>query len=221
MKKNVIGALCLLISSIAFSQTTVIASSSGHGFRINPEELPEKAMGSMYYSESFLPAKISGDEEILLLRYNAHKDEMEYEQGKDLYYLIKPDNIEVSFINSGKVYKYLSYEDAKGSARGFLVKLVDTGNTYSLYKREYISYIPAKDATNGYDRTRPAEFKKTDDTFYIGVNGKLETLPKNRRALLNRFSDNKDQISQYLKKNKVSFSNETDLIDLVSFLNTL
>src|SRR5690606_17180681 len=103
---------------------------------------------------------------------------------------------------------------------GYLI-LLSENEKVSLYKKEQIRFVPAKEATNSYDMGRPAEYKKADDAFFIELNGTIENFPKNRKELIRKFAHKEKEVSDFVKKNKISFSREADLIELTKFLNTL
>lgn len=179
----------------------------------------EDVRGTQYFEEKYSKSKVSGYDDFAYLRYNAVQDEMEFEKGGDLYYIPKVQNMTVTFSDQ-KTYEYLNFSDKGNELSGYLVVL-SKGDKYTVYKREQIKYISAKEATNSYDSGRPAEYKKADNTFFITAGEKAVNFPKNKKELLKMFPDQSTQISDYLKKNKVSFSKEVDLIDLTKFLNTL
>lgn len=220
MKKVISVGVFFLVSFFGFSQSTVVTISSGHGFNIVPDDAPETVTGSMYLDGAFTPARINEEQDVVILRYNAYKDEMEFQQGQDTYYLIKEDNVKIDFLNNKKTYNYLSYSDgSKQSQKGFLVELVN--GKKSLYEKEAVAFIPSKPTTTGYEAPKPAEYKRSKEAFFIKVSDKVVNFPKNKKELLKMFPDNNSQISDYLKKNKVSFSKKEDLIGLTKFLNTL
>jgi len=219
MKRIFIGIFSLIGFSV-ISQTTNISITSGHSFNMIADDTPVKVVGTMYYDESFSQARIDDGTEVVLLRYNALKDEMEFRQGSDMYYLIKDDYTKVDFFNNKKLYQYLKYTDIdKIEKRGFLLRLFD--GEKSLYKSEKIILVPERPSTTGYEIAKPAEYKKTKENYYI-KNGELTVIfPKNKKELLKMFPDKNKEISDFLKKKKPSFSKETDLIELIRFLNNI
>jgi len=209
-----------LIGFLALSQSTTVSISSGHGFNIIPDDTPTKVSGTMYYDESFGQARIDDGVEVIFLRYNAFKDEMEFKQGTETYYLIKDDNTRVDFFNNKKLYQYLKYVDVdKTEKRGFLLEIV--GGEKSLYKSEKIVLIPERPTTTGYEVAKPAEYKKVKENYYIKIGEITSLFPKNKKELLKMFPNKNTEISDFLKKNKPSFSKETDLIELTKFLNSI
>jgi len=218
--KRVFISIFSLIGFSAISQSTTVSISSGHGFNIIPDDTPATVSGTMYYDESFGQARIDEDAEVIFLRYNAFKDEMEFKQGADTYYLIKDDNTRVDFFNNKKLYQYLKYVDVdKTEKRGFLLEIV--GGEKSLYKSEKIILIPERPTTTGYEISKPAEYKKIKENYYIKIREITTPFPKNKKELLKMFPNKNTEISDFLKKNKPSFSKETDLIELTKFLNKI
>jgi len=217
--KSILLILFSWIGFFSLSQNTNVSISSGHSFNIIHDDTPATVSGTMYYNESFMQAKIDNDEEVVFLRYNAFRDEMEFKQGNDTYYLVKDDNTIVNFFNNNKVYQYLKYVDVdKVEKRGFLLKVVD--GQKSMYKSEKIILIPERPSTTGYEIPKPAEYKKGKEIFYIKIEEKTIVFPKNKKELLKTFPNKNKEISDFLKANKISFSNESDLIKLTKFLNT-
>jgi len=218
--KRILVSIFSLVGFWVLSQSTNISISSGHSFNIVPDDTPTTVIGTMYYDESFGQARIDNDAETLYLRYNAFKDEMEFKQGNDIYYLIKDDNTRVNFFNNKKLYQYLKHIDTdKKEKRSFLLELV--GGEKSLYKSEKIDFIPERPTTTGYETPKPAEYKKSKGIYYIKTGEMVIPFPKNKKELLKLFSHKNEEISDFLKKNKPSFSKETDLIKLTEFLNTI
>ncbi|MFA5555838.1 MAG: hypothetical protein AB7D46_07655 [Flavobacteriaceae bacterium] len=223
MNRVLIGISCFIVS-IGFSQTIGKYDLSSNmlidlGSRSSAAAI--NVQGSQYFNETYLPSKVSGYEnETIPLRYNAAQDEMEFQKAGQLYHIPKTQNMTVTHITNQKVYEYIDYIDKEDKVSGYLAVL-HKGEQHSLYKREQIKYIPAKEASNSYDRDRPAQYKKADDTYFIKTGDVIENFPKNRKELLRKFSNKKTQLSDFIKKNKISFSQEGDLIKLVIFLNTL
>lgn len=223
MNRVLVGFFFFIVS-VGFSQTIGRYDMSSNmlidlGNRSSPAAI--NVQGSQYFNETYLPSKVSGYEnETISLRYNAVQDEMEFQKAGQLFNIPKTQNMTITHITNQKMYEYTNYMDNENKVSGYLV-VVDKGGQYSLYKREQIKYIPAKEALSSYDKDRPAEYRKANDTYFIKTGDVIENFPKNRKELLRKFSNKKTQLSDFIKKNKISFSQEGDLIKLVIFLNTL
>lgn len=226
MKKVVVGVFCFIVS-FGFSQTMGNFDVGSRyindlGGRIGGRT-DKSVQGSQYYDgvESFLPVKIDGyDNETPAFRYNAYRDEMEFQKEGQIYYALKKEGLRINFVRANKVYEVLNYTDKTDIITGYLV-VINEGDKVSLYVKEQIKYIAERESATGYDSSKPAEYKKVDDTFFIRIEDATVNFPKNKKELLKMFPDKNPQISDYLKKNKISFSKESDLIELTKFLNTL
>src|SRR5690606_20438357 len=219
MKKVVLAFAVFIIPFIGHTQGVVDFSYGGGqklSFQTKKTER-ESISGSPYISEAYLPVKLSIlENENILVRYNAADDEMEFNKSGEVYYVPKSDDMKIKFLSSGKEYHYTPYNDKGELINGYLVLLAES-EKISLYKKEQIKLIPAKETTNGYDSPKPAEYKKVNDTFFLELNGSIDNFPKNKKELLRKFSKNETEISEYLKKNKTSFSREVDLVELTKF----
>ena len=88
--------------------------------------------------------------------------------------------------------------------------------------KELKKYIPIQPAKNSYSDTKPAYFKRANDTYYVIIKNKTaQVLPLKKKQILKLFPDNADKISAYIKTNKVKTSKEADLIQLFNYINTL
>lgn len=219
MKSKFCYYLLLLVSLNAVSQSQTYVDSNG-GFNFLPvSESKQVVDGSPYITDAYLPASIEGYKGVTLpVRYNAQKDEMEFQRDNKKFHVAKSDSLEVKILN--KVYKYLEYQVKDDKEQGYLV-VVNQGKNHSLFKKEKIILVPASTSGGGYTMDSNAYYRKTNDKFYISVPGKIVYMPTKKKELLSLFPDKSSKLEEYLKKNKVSFDKENDLIGLVNFMNTL
>ena len=224
MKKIIIGIFCLT-AFVGFSQNRG-GAEIGKGISGKIFDYGHKAeertdiVGSPYYEEEMSLASISNyDEGNISLRYNAFQDEMEFRNSGEIYYIPKSEHLAVKFVFPAKEYRYEAYTDKNKGYRGYLVVLSDT--KVGLYKREQIKFSQAREPQNSYGEYRPAEYTKTSDTYLIKIGAMIDNFPKNKKELIKTFPDKKAEISAFLKKTKISFSKEADLITLVNYLSTI
>lgn len=224
--KKIAVALTLLAVSFGNAQTRGGYDISGVGMGQvldlgQKANAKENVNGSPYFVETYLPVKLSNFEnENISVRYNAADDEMEFKKDGQVYYVPKSDDLSIKFLNSGKEYHYTTYTEKGDAKSGYLI-LLSENEKVSLFKKEQIKFVPAKEAANSYDTGRPAEYKKADDVFFLELNGSIENFPKNKKELIKKFSNKEKEISSFLKQNKISFSREADLVELTKFLSTL
>ena len=99
----------------------------------------EEVEGKPFVVETFLPANVKGYNGSFLLRYNAYRDEMEFENENEINFLVKNDSLEIYFLNSKKHYKILEHNFNKERVKGYLV-VVSENDKISLYKKEKIVF---------------------------------------------------------------------------------
>ncbi|AWG24008.1 hypothetical protein [Flavobacterium kingsejongi] len=181
--------------------------------------------GSPYPHPNFSLANIEGIPNNIMMRYNGGKDELEYiienEGKRDTLVLRKVDPLKTVVFKNNTTYKYLPYVDHKGVAtEGYLI-LVNEKNNVGLYKKESISLLPARKASNSYQASTPAKYARTEDRYFLKTENGTSPFPDSKKKLLALYPDKKSAIETYLKENKISFSKESDLIKLTAFIATM
>jgi hypothetical protein len=67
----------------------------------------------------------------------------------------------------------------------------------------------------------PAEFKRTADDFYYKIGeGDLQEL-SNIKSMIASFPDKQEELSAFVKKEKISPKKENEVIKLVQYYNSL
>ena len=183
------------------------------------ESVDAGVIGSKYIMDQFLPSKVSCFEGLAPpIRYNAYADQMEFKIDGALYNVNKMDNCEITLLN--KTYRTVNYTDDNKAVYGYLIVLSAEGK-FRLYKREKIVLIPEYKATTSYQESRPATYKVDKEKFFVEVNGEIKNMPSKKKELMELITGNTETIESFLKKNKISFGDENDLIQLIKFLNSI
>jgi len=222
----------LLITVLLLVTSLLLAAQRAPDIRTNSRistsyDLSDKTIqGTPYITSTFLPAKISADEEkIYNLRYNAHTDEMEVQStDKSIGAINKNINdLRIIFIKNNKTYISANYINDNGIAqKGYFVHVNKPDSKISLLKKESKKFIERKTANSGYEKTKPAHFKRINDTYYVIIKNKTaQIIPKKKKDFLKVFPEKHKNIFSFMKKNKIKTSREEDLIELVNYLNTL
>jgi hypothetical protein len=149
------------------------------------------------------------------VRYNIYEDQMEFVKDKSIYYLTKEVGRKVHFKESGFSYKVF---ELKGEMGFFKVYL--EGKT-SLVAKQTVKYVDAKVAKSGYDRAKPADYKRKKDELYISFNKALVKVPSKKKDFYPLFGSNAEAMKTYMKKNKLSHKKINDLKKIVTHSNTL
>lgn len=218
MNYNKYCAFLLFATLGVTAQNTLSDTGVNHkALFFTTKDMVAEAKGSPYITTAYLPVKVPGFEGgVPPMRYNAEKDEMEFMKGSEKYYLAKSENLEVEFAD--KKYKYLTFVSKKGAEDGYLIELVP--GKYALYKKEKVVFVPKTESANGYDKPKPAEYRREEDKLYFGTSNNIGALPK-KKELLAMEPKHATEIENFIKTNKLSLGDEKDLMQLFKYMNSL
>ena len=152
------------------------------------------------------------------LRYNGYEDEMEFEDGGQLYYANKEDGLKIEFLDLKKTYQIINYSFDSKNKFGYLVLLVDHPK-YSLYKREKVELLKGEKSPNAYSKDANDYYAKERDLYLVKKEFEFFKFPKNSKEFVARFKVDKPEFEKFLKSNKLSFSKEQDMIKIIDFVN--
>ena len=177
---------------------------------------PKTVKGTPYANENFLLSLISPINKKFAVRYNAVDDQMEVMKNDESIitlsktknnYTINLDNKNYRLFKNGDDYNY------------FVVVFENTNLT--LLKKESKQFTEEKEAASSYSQDQPAEFDKNiTNTFHVIYKDSIIKL-SNKKSFLDMFPDKTDVLKKYLKKNKINFKDQKDLVKLISYTNTL
>lgn len=152
----------------------------------------------------------------VVLHYDLYQDEIEFNNGKSTFWIIKED---VKYIQYGQVKFIVSeFENGKNKERSYFEPLV-TGN-YQLLKRKKIKLLPAEPA-KAYQDPVPERFSEPEVMYYIKYQESPAELITGKNFHKKLPSDISDKTSEFIKKENLKVSKETDLIKLVNYINSL
>lgn len=210
--------LFVCISSMALQSQTI--NVNGFETVLNPtgnndesDEL-KKIQHKKYVTQDYKPAYVDDFKQKAFLRYNIFDDEMEFMKGDNTYYLKKEVGRKVTFDNN------TSYEvfELNGDLNFFLVH--QKGKN-SLLAKQIVKFYEGREASSGYDKAKPADFKRKSDVLYILINGNnLVQVPSKKKDFYTVFGSNATAIKNYMKENKLSFKKTEDLKKVVGYLNS-
>ncbi|WP_372948862.1 hypothetical protein [Mariniphaga sp.] len=152
------------------------------------------------------------------LRYNIYNDQIEFQLGENpVQALAAPETIEM--VQYGEyTFEYAPFTNAKKIKRGFFI-IEEKGNA-TLYSKPQLIFENAKEPA-AYQDAVPARFLKRPDEYYIRVGKEPAMLMAKKKDLEEVFPDHKDEISGFIKKNKVKPNDQELLKELVQFYNSL
>lgn len=171
--------------------------------------------GIPYYKKEFNRAKVGEHSGTIPVRYNSFLDTIEILEKEDVYELPKDGTTPAfTFENTGEKLVYVQTDDRYS---GYFFELNPGKNR--ILKKIITNYSPEVAAPNTliagtaarFDLQKPLYFVKTDTQFF--------ELPRNAQQLAKNFPDQAKELLDFIKKNKIKFNKEDDLIQLGNFLN--
>lgn len=202
-----LGAACLMTITAAVGQVAQSATDT-----------PVK--GTPYLDETYVEGTIlfANNKRNAPIRYNAHKDLIEFTVGGQARVL--DPNATIKRVNFGQsTFVVEKYNDDGITKYGYFT-LLDSGKA-ALYSKKSVKFSPfgKGKALDGGDQ--PAEYKRLPDEFYVKVEGGELTKVKNIKTLVAAFPDKQDELSAFAKKEKISPRQEDELLKLIQYYNTL
>lgn len=174
--------------------------------------------GSPYLEKNYSPAKIAASENLYSVKYNAYTDQMEVILNGDVKALLPNSNSTVEFVNEHKVYKV--FRDPKGE-KGYFVVLFE-GKKSSLLVKESIKFYKEIQPKSGYDEYEPAQFKREENRFYMGLNDASSRFLSNKKKdFYATFGEFSEAIKKFVKSEKLNLKNQSDLIIVFSYYDQL
>ncbi len=210
-----------MISSVLAQETSVeklekFASQYGRSASFKYEDLK----GSPYLDEAFQGGEIelgNGETVELNLRLNIYDDELEFETVQGIQVLKEPEKMS-RFSLGGSEYVYFELSNPTEESSGFF-KLI-AGDECLLLLKHRITYIPSVGA-GAYEPATEAELRKEPDTYYLAIDGQSPVkLKRKKKFILELIPTREEEISRYMKEEKISLYKNNDLIELVDFINT-
>ncbi|WP_298763064.1 hypothetical protein [uncultured Polaribacter sp.] len=177
----------------------------------------EKIAHKMYLTPNYMPCKVDGLNEIMSLKFNIYRNEME---------LIKNDKIAILKKQKGKKVKMLGIEktyqvfEHNGKLKYFV--LHNLSGEAKLLSEEIVKYYKATEPKSNYDSAKPENFKRQNDEIFIKFkdNSFIE-VPKSKKKFPLIFGEKASEIKSFMKKGKLKSNNIKDLTKIINYYNTL
>ncbi len=210
-----------MISSVLAQETSVekleeFASQYGRSTSFRYADLK----GSPYLDDEFERGAIELENNEIVelnLRLNVYDDELEFETDQGIYVLKNPEKMSHFFLGKSE-YVYFESSNLAEEASGFFKWIA--GDECLLLLKHRATYIPSVGA-GAYEPATEAELRKESDTYFLSINGELPVkLKRKKKFILELIPSHKEEISRYIKEEKISLYKNNDLIDLVDFINT-
>jgi len=176
--------------------------------------------GSPYFFEDFRKGSVitkNGKKYNGEFRYDLYADQIEFKLDGDIYWIANPELMEYIKIDD-KLFVYYD-KDMTDSKNGFYYQVLVMGECKLLYRKG----INLKEAEppKPYVDAKPATFIDRKPLYYIQKGIAYPQRVSNKGDLLENLSDKKQEVSTFIKKNKISVNNKDELINLIEFYNSL
>lgn len=151
------------------------------------------------------------------LRFNIHADEMEFttEDGSVLS-MAHPEIIRKIEIGQ-KEYIYAPYTAGNRILRGFF--RVPASGSASLLVKPKVAFRQAEPA-QPYKEAQPPTYLRMGDDFYLRAGADAAVKISGKKEIMQVMRDKSTDIDTWLKRNRIKYNREEDLIKLVEFYNS-
>lgn len=177
--------------------------------------------GSPYLNKDFVSGEVYGSKKKytgLQLRYNIFNDNIEFIQNGVTYALYAEPRI-VKVILGDEAYVVEKQEIKGKTGYGYFARL-DSGKVVLLAKK--IVHFTEKQEPKALEAAgKPAKFTRAPDVFYYRIGDAEISKVGSLKGFIDSLPDKKDEVSSYAKKEKLGTKNESDLVNLVRYYNSL
>lgn len=183
-----------------------------------------KIKGSPYKNENFIDGfvyiKDSDSRITASFRYNIYNDAIEFIDTKDqsIKALHKKEGMDFNF--GGENFIYKNKNTSKNIKPGYYKVLLTNEEATSLFVKYSCDFIQEIPAPTPLQQETRAEFK-TKTFYYILIEGVMKDLPRSKKKIIEAFLSHRSKVKTYISKNRLNVKDEKDLIQLVSYYNSL
>lgn len=225
MKKfNLIPAILFAFSPLLINaQINQTPVHTGGNQIMAKSETALPATGSMYIADKYMPAKTSGADQIILVKYNAYSDyfEMNNPQEGKTQILPKQTGSTVTLTGTGEVYAFQHYKTEKGEEINGYLNVVSDNSKVKIYKRERVYLQPGKVAVDSYQTSKAPAYKRADDEFYVKINDGEITFVSSKKDIANLVPGKSKEVLDFIKKNKIDVEEAKDLQELSGYIESI
>ncbi len=187
----------------------------------------KSTIGSPYVNEEFVAAKVSNNDNlVLLVRYNAIEDQIEVKNDDEKIFAFNRSlkDVQLKLVGEKKIYQLFDYLEKNSGyeVSGYFIHIGNPENTIKFLKKEIVEFQKEQPATSGYDQSKPAQYKRKSDDYYAKIgDDKPVKLSSNKKDFVELFPKHKDKILDYIKSEKIKLNNDDDFTKLSIFINLL
>lgn len=224
--KNILKIILIhtfLFSSINYSQVVGISNLSGTNYEMTfiPRDKEDTSKEfqiiaqKMYLNQAYIPSRIDDFKDDINIRYNIYKDEMEFINNDKVLYLKKEIGRKIHFMKLDINYEVFNYN---GKLMYFQIL---NKNGVKLLCKQNIEFQQSKPAETSYQKDRPADFNRKDDTFFIQIKEEIIELPTNNKKFFKLLDSSDEKLKKFTSEKKLNIKNKEDLIKIIEFYNSI
>lgn len=191
------------------------------GFITNKSLKYAEITGNPYLNPQFREGSLMiSDGTILdncLFRYNMFTDQIEY-LSEDVVYEVSPKSKVKRATTSNLTLVFLTPKINGKQQEGYFEVLLD--GKITVYKKYSVKFIPPIPASP-YDESRSAHFGLPENTFYVANSSGGFEIVKTKKGLVKFLVNKKSEVSGFISESGLSVNNESDLLKIVRFYNSL
>ncbi len=150
-------------------------------------------------------------------RYDKYADQVEFRVKQGIYWVANPD--QVDYIKIDSVQLIYVTKEPEHPDKGSYYEVLVSGKCYLLLKEGVI--LESAKQPKPYTDAQPAQFINRKKNYYLLDNQNNPVRINNKKVIPEVFSDKKSEISEFMKKNKLSYKDEKDLTRIVNYYNSL
>lgn len=217
----------IILSLVGFSSISVYAQDviihQDAANIVSKRKETEAATGSMYINDKYIPAKVSGSNQTVLLRYNAYSDffEISNPQSDEIRQLPQTPGVTITFLNSKDTYTLVDFINKKEEAHSGYLNMLSDNAKVKIYKRESIFLQPEVIPTSSYASYKAPNYKKANEEFYIKIGEQEAKYYSGKKDLAKLVPGKNKEVLAYIKENKIDVEKKEDLIKLGMYINSI
>jgi len=150
------------------------------------------------------------------VRYNIYEDEIEFIKDNSIYYLVKEVGRRIRFVETKELYRVFKLDEEPNFFK------VHVEDKHSLLAKQRVRYIEPRKALSGYDRAKPANYRRMKDELYLALeNRNLIKLSRDKKEFLEVFGNKSETMNTFMRQNKLNFRKIEDLKKIIQYFNIL
>jgi hypothetical protein len=159
--------------------------------------------------------------EDVMIRYNAYEDALMYQIEEDKVTLLDPPVINgFEYHKNDKVFKYISISILEGK-RHFYEVIYEGKSTLVVQHRIKLTEKTNNAGSYGASDMQGSAFKQSDIYFLMDTTGKSSEVNLTKKSLISALGSHAEELQTFIKKNKLKVKENTDLIRLLEYYDSL